>query len=120
MSALSLADVYSYNPSTGRLTRWTYSEAGGLNPKDFPETKLYSFTRPSTRSTVSARMIPAFITRPGARFKPSYPVLIDIHGGPEGTGASGPERFLFDQRTGVSPPSIPNVRGIAAATGRRI
>lgn len=109
MSARSPADVYSYNLDTGRLTRWTYSEAGGLNPNNFPETKLIHYP---TFDQVNGkpRMIPAFITRPGPRFKPSYPVLIDIHGGPEGQARPGLNASYPINELGIATIE-PNVRG---------
>ena len=34
-SARSSADAYSYEPASGKLTRWTESEMGGLDPASF-------------------------------------------------------------------------------------
>jgi dipeptidyl aminopeptidase/acylaminoacyl peptidase len=71
-------DVYSYDPDTRRLDRWTASEAGGLNTTTFALPELVHF------QSFDNRMIPAFVYRPPAdRFPGRRPVYIDIHGGPE-------------------------------------
>jgi dipeptidyl aminopeptidase/acylaminoacyl peptidase len=79
----SPADVYSYNadqpPVLANTRRWTYSEAGGLDTDLFAEPELVKFP------TFDNRSIPAFVYRPLARrFPGRRPVLINIHGGPEG------------------------------------
>lgn len=81
-SARVPTDVYSYSIATGELTRWTYSETGGLDPEEFSEAELIHFP---TFDEVEGkpRQLAAFLYRPPARFKPPYPVLVDIHGGPE-------------------------------------
>lgn len=76
------ADVYSLALDSGELTRWTFSEVGGLNPASFiPPTRIQF-------PSFDGRMIPAYYFKPredrqpvGAR-KP-VPVYISIHGGPE-------------------------------------
>ncbi|MGH6630254.1 MAG: S9 family peptidase, partial [Burkholderiales bacterium] len=82
-SAKTPSDVYSYDLETKKLERWTFSETGGLNPETFQEAQLIHFP---TFDQVAGkpRTLAAFVTRPPARFKPPYPVIIDIHGGPEG------------------------------------
>ena len=67
-------DVYVLED--GKLERWTFSEVGGLDPSTFiaPTRIEYpSFDR---------RMIPAYYYRP--RNVAKAPVIISIHGGPEG------------------------------------
>jgi dipeptidyl aminopeptidase/acylaminoacyl peptidase len=87
-SAKSPSDVYSYNFETGQVERWTYSEVGGLNPEAFQEAELIRYP---TFDQVDGkpRMISALITRPPEKFKAPYPVLIDIHGGPEAQSRPG-------------------------------
>jgi dipeptidyl aminopeptidase/acylaminoacyl peptidase len=59
------------------------------------------------------RMIPAFITKPSAdRFKAPYPVIIDIHGGPEGQSRPGLNASYFVNEMGIAE-IRPNVRGSA-------
>jgi dipeptidyl aminopeptidase/acylaminoacyl peptidase len=110
--ARSPSDVYSYDPDSRRLERWTASEAGGLNPAAFPLPELVHYP---TFDTVdgSRRMIPAFVFRPAAdRFKGKHPVYISIHGGPEGQSRPlflGSMNYLPDE-LGVAL-IFPNVRG---------
>ncbi len=75
-------DVYSLNMKDFSLTRWTYSEVGGLNTSNFVVPELIHYT---TFDMVDGkpREIPAFIYKPKNKKGP-FPVLIDIHGGPEG------------------------------------
>ena len=77
--ARSPSDVYSYDADSRKLERWTASEAGGL------DTETFSLPRLVRYPTFDGRTIPAFVYRPAAeRFKPPYPVYVNIHGGPEG------------------------------------
>ena len=77
----SSGDVYVMNVSDNSLVRWTYSEVGGLNTSNFVIPELIHF---ETFDQVDGkpRMIPAFITKP--KGNGPFPVVIDIHGGPEG------------------------------------
>lgn len=81
-SARTPTDVYSYDIATGKLTRWTTSETGGLDAASFVEPELIHFP---TVDEVNGepRQLAAFLYRPGPEFQPPYPVLISIHGGPE-------------------------------------
>lgn len=74
-------DVYMLQLEDSSLVRWTFSETGGLDPEEFimPELVHYQ-TFDSTNG--KTRMIPAFYYKPD-KSNPPYPVLIDIHGGPE-------------------------------------
>lgn len=72
------SDVYSLSLVDGELTRWTYSETGGLDTSSFVEPSIVRFP------TFDDREIPAFYFRPnGATEKSPAPVVINIHGGPE-------------------------------------
>jgi len=71
-------DAYSLDMATGKLERWTYSESGGLNTSGFAEPKLIHWRSWDERS------ISAFLYKPPAKFPGKRPVIIDIHGGPEG------------------------------------
>lgn len=73
------ADAYSIDWSTGQLTRWTYSETGGLLPEQFVVPTRIQFP------SFDGRQIPAYYFRPpqASRERPAA-VLINIHGGPEG------------------------------------
>jgi dipeptidyl aminopeptidase/acylaminoacyl peptidase len=72
------ADAYSMELSTGALTRWTFSETGGLDPAGFVRPERIQF------SSFDSRVIPAYYYRPALAAKDNkVPVLINIHGGPE-------------------------------------
>ena len=71
-------DAYSLDVATGKLERWTFSETGGLNTSGFAEPKLIHWKSWDERS------ISAFLYKPPAKFPGKRPVIIDIHGGPEG------------------------------------
>jgi dipeptidyl aminopeptidase/acylaminoacyl peptidase len=77
----SPTDVWSLGLEDRTLVRWTESEIGGLDPASFAAPELVSF---DTFDEVGGapRQIPAFVYRPAA--PGPHPVLISIHGGPEG------------------------------------
>jgi dipeptidyl aminopeptidase/acylaminoacyl peptidase len=71
-------DAYSIRLDDGRLTRWTFSEVGGLNPDGFVEPKRFQY------ASFDDRKIPAYYFQPKqASPDKKTPVLIHIHGGPE-------------------------------------
>ena len=108
-SARSPLDVYSCDLACGKVERWTWSETGGLDPETFAEPTLIRY------SSFDGREIPAFVYRPdAAKFPGPRPVLIDIHGGPEGQfrpGFLGRKNYLIDE-LGIAL-VFPNVRGSA-------
>ncbi len=106
ITARSPADVYSFDTQSGQLTRWTYSEAGGLNPQNFSEPQLIKWR------SFDGMEITGFIYRPPARFTGKRPVVVNIHGGPEGQarpGFIGPANYFITE-LGVAM-IFPNVRG---------
>jgi dipeptidyl aminopeptidase/acylaminoacyl peptidase len=105
-SSRSATDVYSVDVTTGKVERWTESETGGLNPQTFSEAELVHW------KTFDGKFISGFLYRPAARFTGKRPVIIDIHGGPEGQYRP---RFLgsynyFMNELGIAM-IFPNVRG---------
>ena len=78
ISARSTADVYSLNLVTNKVDRWTESETGGLNTSQFSEPELLRW------KSFDDKSISGFLYRPPAKFTGKRPVMIDIHGGPEG------------------------------------
>ncbi len=74
-------DIYVLDLEDDSLERWTHSEVGGLNTDSFVMPELIHY---ETFDQVDGkpRMIPAFYYRPKPGSGP-FPVLIDIHGGPE-------------------------------------
>jgi Tol biopolymer transport system component/dienelactone hydrolase len=105
-SARSPADAYSYDPASGKVERWTESETGGLDPSTFAQPDLVRW------KSFDGRTISGFLYRPPARFAGPRPLVVSIHGGPEGQA-----RPTFQGRTnyylnelGVAV-LFPNVRG---------
>ena len=105
-SARSPSDVYSYDASTGKVDRWTESETGGLNAQTFSEPELVRW------KSFDGKMISGFLYRPGARFTGKRPVLVNIHGGPEGQSRPGFQgrNTYYVNELGVAV-IYPNVRG---------
>jgi dipeptidyl aminopeptidase/acylaminoacyl peptidase len=103
------ADAYSLEVATGKLTRWTYSEVGGLDPSKFVTAQRIRF------NSFDGREIPGWYFRPrGASRDKKAPVLINIHGGPESQAQplfSGVTQFYVNE-LGVAV-ILPNVRGSA-------
>ena len=105
-SARSPADVYSCNLDDNVVQRWTTSETGGLDTSKLAEPDLIHF------ASFDGRNIPAFVYRPSKPAQGRRPVLIDIHGGPEGQfrpGYLGRANALIDELGIVM--IYPNVRG---------
>lgn len=106
VSARNTTDVYSVDLPTGKLERWTYSELGGISPRDLPEPELVHW------KTWDNRMISGFLYRPPAKFEGPRPVIVNIHGGPEGQfrpGFLGALNYYLEE-LGVAL-FFPNVRG---------
>jgi len=105
-SARSSSDVFSLDVQTGKVERWTFSETGGLNPSDFPEPELIHW------KSWDGRTISGFLYRPPAKFTGKRPVIVNIHGGPEGQfKPSFPGRWdYYMNELGVAM-IAPNVRG---------
>jgi dipeptidyl aminopeptidase/acylaminoacyl peptidase len=106
-SAKSAADAYSIDPKSLAVTRWTQSETGGLNAAvnvepEFIEVKSFD------KEPVSG-----FLYRPDpAKFPGKRPLIINIHGGPEGQstpGFQGRRNYLLNE-LGIAI-FYPNVRG---------
>ena len=77
-TAQSSSDVFSVASDTLALTRWTESEMGGLIPGELPTAKLVEW------KSFDGKMISGFLYMPNSRFSGKRPVIINIHGGPEG------------------------------------
>ncbi|MEO8166919.1 MAG: prolyl oligopeptidase family serine peptidase, partial [bacterium] len=63
---------------TGKVERWTASETGGLNVDNFSVPDLINW------KSFDGKSISGFIYRPAKSFTGKHPVVINIHGGPEG------------------------------------
>jgi len=105
-SARTPSDVYSIDTATGKLDRWTYSETGGLDGSQFAEPE------PIHWKSFDGLTISGFLYRPPKRFSGPRPVIVNIHGGPEGQfqpGYLGATNYLLNELgTAII---FPNVRG---------
>lgn len=77
-SARATSDAYSLDANTGKVERWTSSETGGLNAAALSEPALIHW------KSWDGRTISGFLYRPAAQFTGKHPVIVNIHGGPEG------------------------------------
>jgi dipeptidyl aminopeptidase/acylaminoacyl peptidase len=106
-SARSPSDAYSVDPRTLAVTRWTRSETGGLDAAVNVEPELVE-----VRSFDGER-VSGFLYRPdAARFPGRRPLIVNIHGGPEGQsrpGFLGRNNYLLNE-LGIAI-FYPNVRG---------
>ena len=85
------SDAWSWGVVDGRLERWTASELGGLDPKALATPTLVRYP------SFDKRSIPAFVYKPKLAAGARAPVIIDIHGGPE--GQSRPTFNAFHQHS---------------------
>lgn len=113
-SATSPSDVYVVDIGAASLERWTRSEVGGL---DSDRLVTPSLVRYPTFDTVDGapRTIPAFYYQPaGPAPAAGWPVVVNIHGGPEGQARPGfnPTFQYLVNELGVAV-LVPNVRGSA-------
>jgi dipeptidyl aminopeptidase/acylaminoacyl peptidase len=101
-------DAFTYDLRTRRVSRWTESEMGGLDPSGFVEPELVHFP------SFDGRSIPAFLYRPRrpAGASGRVPVVINIHGGPEAQARPwfAPLTQYLVAEAGVAV-LTPNVRG---------
>jgi len=99
-------DAYSLDMASGKLERWTYSETGGLNTSGFAEPQLIHWKSWDDRS------ISGFLYKPPAKFAGKRPVIVAIHGGPEGQTRPdfvGRDNYYINE-LGIAV-IYPNVRG---------
>ena len=105
-SARSSSDVYSLDVQSGKVDRWTFSETGGLNTASFPEPELIHW------KSWDGRAISGFLYRPPTNYTGKRPVIINIHGGPEGQfrpSFAGRWNYYLDELGTAM--IAPNVRG---------
>jgi dipeptidyl aminopeptidase/acylaminoacyl peptidase len=102
----SLSDVYSLDLKSGKITHWAKSELNGMDTKGLREPELIKW------KSFDDLEISGFIYKPPTSFKGKRPVIINIHGGPEGQATPGPQgraSYLIND-LGVAV-IYPNVRG---------
>jgi len=105
--ARSPAEAWSLDTVTGKLERWTESETGGLDASTFVEPELVKL------KSFDGVSVSGFLYLPDAKkFPGKRPVLLNIHGGPEGQS-----RPIFQARNNYYLNELgvailyPNVRG---------
>ena len=104
LGATRTGDAYTYDLRSRKLTRWTQSEMGGLDPASLVAPTLVEY------ETFDRAKIPAFYYRP--KGSGPFPVVIAIHGGPEGQARPrfNPLTQLLAAEAGIAVLE-PNVRG---------
>ena len=105
-SATTPSDVFSVDFGSRQLTRWTMSEIGGLRRDKLAQPTLIIY------ESFDGRSIPAFVYKP--RHAGPRPVIVNIHGGPEGQARPGfsPSTQFYLNELGAAV-IFPNVRGSA-------
>jgi dipeptidyl aminopeptidase/acylaminoacyl peptidase len=114
VSGRAPADVFALDLATRRPTRWTRSEAGGLDTSRFSDAELVRW--PSTDGVT----VTGFLHRPPPQAFPGRrPVVIVWHGGPEGQSRPtfAPLYQFWATELGLAV-LLPNVRG-SAGYGKR-
>jgi dipeptidyl aminopeptidase/acylaminoacyl peptidase len=106
-SAKSASDIWSLDPDTLKLTRWTQSETGGLDPNINVEPRIIT-----TKSFDGLEVSGLLYLPDAAKFPGRRPLLVNVHGGPEGQSQAGfrgaTNFYLNELGIGVF---YPNVRG---------
>lgn len=106
-SARSAADVWSLDPGTMQLTRWTRSETGGLDTEANVEPRIVT-----TKSFDGLEVSGLLYLPDPAKFTGPRPLLVSVHGGPEGQSTAGfmgrNNYYLNELGIGIF---YPNVRG---------
>ena len=102
----SIADVYSLDLKTNKLTHWAKTELNGYETAGSREPELIRW------KSFDDKTISGFINRPPTKFAGKRPVIINIHGGPEGQATPGPlgRNGYYINEMGIAL-IYPNVRG---------
>jgi dipeptidyl aminopeptidase/acylaminoacyl peptidase len=106
-SAKSAADVWSLDPASMQLTRWTTSETGGLDASVNVEPRIVT-----TKSFDGLEVSGLLYLPDPAKFAGPRPLIVSVHGGPEGqstAGFMGRNNYMLNE-LGIGL-FYPNVRG---------
>ncbi len=102
----SIADAYSLDLKTGKITHWAKTELNGYDTSGLREPDLIQW------KSFDGKMISGFVYKPPTKFPGKRPVIINIHGGPEGQATPGPlgrtAYYINDLGVAII---YPNVRG---------
>lgn len=103
----SAGDAFSLDPGTLKVTRWTQSETGGLDPANNVQPELVEI------KSFDGEPVSGLLYRPDPKRHPGKrPLIMSIHGGPEGqatAGFLGRNNYLINE-LGIAL-FYPNVRG---------
>ena len=106
-SARVSGDAFSVDPTSLAVTQWTHSETGGLDAAINIEPRLVEV------KSFDGETVSGFLYQPDpAKFPGKRPLIVDIHGGPEGQTRPdflGSQNYLLNE-LGVAI-FFPNVRG---------
>ncbi len=105
-SARNNSDIYTCDLELMKLERWTESELGGIQASSLSEPQLIKW------KSFDGLEISGFYYKPSSKFTGKRPVMISIHGGPEGQsrpGFQGRNNYFLEEM-GVAI-IYPNVRG---------
>ncbi len=102
----SSSDIYKLDLATNRIERWTDSEQGEMPKADMAKPKLIEWT------SFDKMKISGFYYPVSKKFTGKRPVLINIHGGPEGQSMASSlgSNNYYTNEMGVAL-IYPNVRG---------
>ncbi|MBL8511461.1 MAG: S9 family peptidase, partial [Betaproteobacteria bacterium] len=106
-SARSANEVFSLDTKTNKVVRWTNGASPNLNAQEFVDAKLVRW------KSFDGLMISGFLYQPDAKkFPGKRPVIINIHGGPEGQSRPSfqARNNYFINELGIAL-LYPNVRG---------
>lgn len=105
-TADSSSDAYQLQLASGKIIRWTESELGEMQQADMSKPKLIEW------NSFDKMKISGFYYPAAAKFTGKRPVMINIHGGPEGQSLAsflGSNNY-YTNEMGVAI-IFPNVRG---------
>ncbi len=100
------SDMFEYNTKTKKIVRWTESEMGGMDVSTLQEPELITW------KSFDGQMISGYLYKASSKFPGERPVIISIHGGPEGQSLpnfQGRWNYMLNEM-GISI-IFPNVRG---------
>ncbi|MCP4158103.1 MAG: S9 family peptidase [bacterium] len=105
------SEAFQLEIKTGKVTRWTKGDTGGLDFSGFVLPKLIHYPT-FDKVDGKTRQIPAFYYRPVKKTGKPYPVILKVHGGPESQYRpyfQGQNNYLINE-LGIAI-IAPNVRG---------
>lgn len=106
-SSAGPSQLYTLDPASGQVAPWTQAQAApGVDPRSFSAQFVVRWP------SFDGRSISGLLNMPPARFAGKRPVLISIHGGPEGQATMGflnRTNYLIEE-LGIAVIQ-PNVRG---------